>query len=58
MFSVQGMILKDIGTFKELAIHLQTDNALTCTDDLTCLTSARKQSRRNTLQLMGQDFSV
>jgi hypothetical protein len=35
---------------------MQTENTLTCTDDLTRLTNAHEQSRRNTLKPTWQDF--
>ena len=40
------------------AVHIETDNTLTCTDDLTRLTNAHEQSRHNTLKPTWHDFSV
>jgi hypothetical protein len=35
---------------------IQTDNTLTCTDDLTHLTNAHEESRHNTVKPTWQDF--
>jgi hypothetical protein len=61
MFSLADIRLKDMLTVMTspictVAVHIETDNTLTCTDDSTRLTKAHEYSRHNTLKLTWQDF--
>jgi hypothetical protein len=62
MVSLADMRLKDLLTVMTsspictVAVHMGSDNTLTCTDDLTRLINANEQSRHNTLKPTWQDF--
>jgi hypothetical protein len=61
MLSLPDMRLNDMLTVMTSllcteAVHIETDNTPTCTDDLTHLTNAHEWSRHNTLKPTWQDF--